>query len=174
MVTYLTLLLNPAVRNSKLTLSIKKVILRLFFLPLIIQSIAVRDNDQLKYYSNTNRWETLYDQKLSKNVEPKDYVNPLRVTKTQVEKPLLATAGKLSTLNNTTLKRTYGPAEPVDAFDEKNKGLQLFNQTVSSLKRDKDELNQSQRHGRASSYQPLHKSGQLPQQPLDDYGTKIF
>jgi len=129
---------------------------------------TVRENDQLKFYSNTNRWETLYDQKLSKNVEPKDYVNPLRVTKTQVEKPLLATAGKLSTLNNTTLKRTYGPAEPVEPFNEKNKGLQLFNQTVSSLKRDKDDLNQSQRN-RSSSYQPLHKSGQLPQQPLDDY-----
>jgi len=129
---------------------------------------TVRDNDQLKLYNNTNRWQTLYDQKLSKTVEPKDYVNPLRVTKTQVEKPLLATAGKLATSNNTTLKRSYGPEGPVEAFQATNKGVQLFNQTVSSLKRDKDELNQSQR-SRTSSLQPHHRSGQLQKQPLDDY-----
>lgn len=121
---------------------------------------TARQEDQLKFYNNTNRWQTLYDQKLSKNVAPEDYQNPLRVTKTQVEKPLLATAGKFITSKAPELKpRTQKEQE--EAFDANNKGLQLFYQTVSSLKREKGDLTQSQQRNNA----PEQKTG--AEQPSD-------
>jgi len=108
---------------------------------------TVRPDDELKLYNNTNRWTTLYDQNLSKTVQPVNYQNPLRVTKQQVERPLLATAGKLSTMRDSQLaQRTVSDKGLQESFHDK--GLKLYNQTVSSLKRDQGEVNH---HLRAAS-----------------------
>jgi len=96
---------------------------------------TVRKDDDLKLYNNTNRWQTLYDQNLSKTAQPEHYQNTLRVNKHQIEKPLL-TAGKLSTLTDThILRRTVSEKAATDTFNADNKGMKLYSQTVSSLKR---------------------------------------
>jgi len=109
---------------------------------------TVRKDDELKFYQNTNRWVTLYDQNLSKTVQPEHYGNPLRVTKHQVEKPLLATAGKFSTLKESKVlqQRTAGETLNKEAFQRDSKGMQLYYQTVGSLKKERqDDLTESQR-----------------------------
>lgn len=125
---------------------------------------TVRPDDELKLYSNTNRWTTLYDQNLSKTVQPVHYQNPLRVTKQQVERPLLATAGKLSTMRDSQLGlgKTVSDKGFQESFHSDNKGMKLYNQTVSSLKRDQGDLN----HQRAVSCEVTLK----PEVgPLDDF-----
>jgi len=106
---------------------------------------TVRKDDELKLYNNTNRWTTLYDQNLSKTVQPEHYQNPLRVTKQQVERPLLATAGKLSTMRDSQVaqRRPAGEKDTQESFHSENKGLKLYYQTVGSLKRDQGDLNQT-------------------------------
>jgi len=107
---------------------------------------TVKKDDELKLYNNTNRWTTLYDQNLSKTVQPANYENPLRVTKQSVEKPLLATAGKLSTMKDSQIvRRTAGAKDTQESFTAENKGLKLYYQTVTSLKKDQADLTQSQR-----------------------------
>jgi len=106
---------------------------------------TVRKEDELKLYNNTNRWTTLYDQNLSKTVQPEHYENPLRVTKQSVEKPLLATAGKLSTMKDSQCaRRPAGPKDTQESFAAENKGLKLYNQTIASIKKDQADLTLSQ------------------------------
>jgi hypothetical protein len=103
---------------------------------------TVRKEDELKFYNNTNRWTTLYDQNLSKTVQPEHYQNPLRVTKQQVERPLLNSTGRLSNLKDSQAaqKSLEGTG---DSASLANKGMQLYYQTVTSLKREQGDLNQS-------------------------------
>jgi len=107
---------------------------------------TVRKDQALSFYENNNRWSTLYNQSVSKTVQPEDYQNPVRVTKEQVEKPLLAkTTGNFSTLR-TTQGRTVNHQHAV----LHNKGLQLFNKTLSALKKEHDDVDHSH-HQRTAS-----------------------
>jgi len=128
---------------------------------------TVRKDDELKLYQNTNRWTTLYDQNLSKTVQPEHYENPFRVTKQQVEKPLLATAGKLSTMGDSQLaRRTMGSTQNKESFQSDSKGMQLYFQTVAALKKESpDALTEFECQDNASS-----AAQQTPQEgQLDDY-----
>lgn len=110
---------------------------------------TVRKADELNLYQNTNRWQTLYDQNLSKTVQPENYQNPLRVSKYQVEKTVLSTAGKISTMKESQLKYANNEGAQREAFAADSKGMQLYHQTVRPLKKDNDLDNSS--HYRMSS-----------------------
>jgi len=103
---------------------------------------TVRNEDDLKVYENVNRWKTVYDQDLSKTVQPEHYENPLRVTKQQIEKPVFAqTQGNFSTLKSPQSRqsRTAGSSTGFKAAGESslhNKGLDLYYKTLSTLKKE--------------------------------------
>jgi len=103
---------------------------------------TVRREDDLKVYENINRWKTVYDQDLSKTVQPEHYENPLRVTKQQIEKPLMSqTHGNFSTLRSPQSRqnRTAGSSTGFQAAGESslhNKGLELYNKTLATLKKE--------------------------------------
>jgi len=108
---------------------------------------TVRTKDELKFYNNTNRWNTLYDNNFTKSVEPENYQNlPEKVTSHQFEKSLLADAGRHLTL--TAAQRTLGRATSTpkakEGFIAHDKGLALYNQTVRSLKVDQEDLTETQ------------------------------
>jgi len=118
---------------------------------------TVRKEDELKFYNNTNRWNTLYDQKLSKTVQPEHYQNVApKITSHQFEKSLLAEAGKYLTL--TEAQRTQGRRQEgtitKEAFNPHEKGVQLYNKTVKSLKVGQDNLAQSQCQASSSLSSP--------------------
>lgn len=122
---------------------------------------TVRKDDELKLYQNTNRWTTLYDQNLSKTVQPEHYSNTLRVTKQQVEKPLLASAGKLSTMRDSQLmQKTTEGAQTKGDVSLNEKGLKLYYQTVTSLKKDQDNLAESLHQRNASASCDSHSKSQ--------------
>jgi hypothetical protein len=107
---------------------------------------TVRKDNTLNFYENNNRWSTLYNQSLSKTVQPEHYQNPIRVTKDQVEKPLLATTtGKFSTLRSTAGK-IINHETPV----LHHKGLQLLNKTLSTLKKEHTDVDHSHHQKTAS------------------------
>lgn len=110
---------------------------------------TVRKTDELNLYQNTNRWQTLYDQNLSKTVQPENYQNPLRVSKYQVEKTVFSTAGKNSTMKDSQLKYRNNEGEQREAFAADSKGMQLYHQTVRPLK--KDDSNDDSHRYRMSS-----------------------
>jgi len=115
---------------------------------------TVRKDDELKFYNNTNRWETLYDQNLSKTVQPDNYQNLApKVTRQQFEKSLLAEAGKFLTLTDAQLTqgRLSLAPKPKESFNPHEKGMNLYHQTVRSLKVDQIDLAQSQSKSSESS-----------------------
>jgi len=108
---------------------------------------TVRTKDELKFYNNTNRWNSLYDNNFSKSVQPENYQDlPEKVTSHQFEKSLLADAGRHLTL--TAAQRTQGrfisTPKAQEGFKPHDKGVALYNQTVRSLKVDQEDLTQSQ------------------------------
>jgi hypothetical protein len=107
---------------------------------------TVRKDNALNFYENNNRWSSSYTQNISKTVQPEHYQNPIRVTKEQVEKPLLATTtGKFSTLRNTA-GNVINHENPV----LHNKGLQLYSKTLSSLKKEPTDVDHSHHQKTAS------------------------
>jgi len=108
---------------------------------------TVRQQDELKFYSNTNRWDTLYNNNVSKNVQPKNYQDlPEKITSHQFEKSLLAEAGRHLTL--TDAQRTQGritsTPKAKEAFNPNEKGMNLYNKTVKALKIEQEDTTQSQ------------------------------
>jgi len=104
---------------------------------------TVRKDDELKFYNNTNRWATLYNQNLSKNVQPENYKDlPPKVTMQQFEKSLLAEAGKHLTLTEAQRSqgRLTGLAKTKESFQPCDKGMKLYNNTVRSLKVEQGDL----------------------------------
>jgi len=110
---------------------------------------TVRDGDKLQFYDNFNRTHTVYNKNLNKGVEPEHYTNPIKTNKYIVE----GTALKRSQMGNTT--RSVDPKATLfgatkrdnEHFEETNKGLQLFNQTVNSLKKTNGANNTAQNFG---------------------------
>jgi len=106
---------------------------------------TIRKEDELKFYNNTNRWNTLYDQNLNKNVQPANYKDfTPKITSHQFEKSLLAEAGKHLTLTEAQRSqgRITGGTKSKENFYLNDKGVNLFTQTVRSLKVSKDEVAQ--------------------------------
>jgi hypothetical protein len=118
---------------------------------------TVRKDDELKFYNNTNRWTTLYDQNLSKTVQPEHYNNlPPKVNQQHFEKSLLAEAGKHLTLTDAqrTQGRLTGVAKPKEPFQPHDKGLQLYNKTVNSLKVEQGDLAKSHHQSKSVVVSP--------------------
>jgi hypothetical protein len=115
---------------------------------------TVRQQDELKFFKNSNRWNTVYDDNLSKNIQPENYQNaPEKVTSHQFERSLLADAGRHLTL--TDAQRTQGrfasTPKTKEAFNPHEKGVKLYNQTVKSLKVDQEDLNQTEGQSKSAS-----------------------
>jgi len=107
---------------------------------------TVRQNDELNFYNNNNRWVTLYDHNLSKNVQPENYRDLApKLTTQQFERSLLAEAGKHLTLSEAQRSqgRILGQPKPKESFQPHGKGMNLYNKTVRSLKVEQGDLAQS-------------------------------
>jgi len=114
----------------------------------------VRNKDELKFYNNTNRWNTLYDNNFSKSIAPENYQNlPDKITSHQFEKSLLAEAGRHLTL--TAAQRAQGRSvssqKGQEGFNPHEKGTALYNQTVRSLKVGQEDLTQTQCQSKSGS-----------------------
>jgi len=129
---------------------------------------TVRKGDELKFYKNSDRWTTLYDENLSKGVEPVNFENPLRVTKQQVEKPLMSTNGKMIITGGTLppQRRTFNGSFKEESTQFDQRGVDLYNRTVSSLKKESHENIDGSTHKRNASCDPNEKT-QEAEQPND-------
>jgi len=115
---------------------------------------TVRQQDELKFFKNSNRWNTLYDENLSKNVQPEHYNNTKeKITSHQFERSLLADAGRHLTLTEAqrTTGRLTSPPPAREGFVAHEKGVKLYNQTVRSLKVDQEEVQSKSANGFYSS-----------------------
>jgi len=130
---------------------------------------TVRKGDELKFYKNSNRWTTLYDENLSKGVEPVDFENPLKVTKQQVEKTLMSTNGKLVITGGTLppQRRTFQGTATSDSHQFDERGVNLYNKTMSSLKKDSPDSTVQVAAKRTASCNPSSRSQNLDQE--NDY-----
>jgi len=115
---------------------------------------TVRQGDSLQFYDNTNRYNTVYNNELSKTVQPVHYQNVHLVTKHEVERPLFATGKMTLTNTSSNSRRTFSSANGTRQENPElhNKGLQLLDQTMKSLKKEPTNEN-TQRYRAASSMQ---------------------
>lgn len=99
---------------------------------------TVRKGDELKFYKNSNRWQSVYDEDISKGVAPVHFEDPLRVTKQQVEKTVMSTNGKLMITGGTIppQRRTFNGSLKGETTQFDQKGVDLYNRTVTSMKKD--------------------------------------
>ena len=100
--------------------------------------VAVRPGDEVQFYENNNRLRSLYDKETSKAVEPEHYLNPIKMTKKQIEgtsqsfnktqksNPILSASRSAETLFHSA--NVFQPAD-------NKKGLDMFNKAVSGLKK---------------------------------------
>jgi len=102
---------------------------------------TVRKGDELKFYKNSNRWQTVYDEEISKGVVPVNFEDPLRVTKQTVEKIVMSTNGKLNITGGTIppQRRTFNGSLKGETTQFDKKGVDLYNRTMSSLKKEPTE-----------------------------------
>jgi len=127
---------------------------------------TVRTKDELKFYNNTNRWNTLYDNNFTKSVEPENYQNlPEKVTSHQFERSLLADAGRHLTLTDAQRTQGRGRSTPKaqEGFNPHEKGVALYNQTVKSLKVDQEDLTQTQQAKSGPNFYSSSNEGKVDQ-----------
>jgi len=131
---------------------------------------TVRQQDELKFFKNSNRWNTLYDDKHSKNVEPENYQNMgEKITSHQFERSLLADAGRHLTLTEAQRSQGRFTSTPKgkEPFNPHEKGVKLYNQTVKSLKIDQEDLNQTECQSKsANNFYSSSKEGKANQEYL--------
>jgi len=136
---------------------------------------TVRDKDELKFYNNSNRWNTLYDNNYTQSVGPQNYKDlPEKITTHQFEKNLLADAGRHLTLTEAqrTMGRSLTSPKAKEGFNPSDKGLNLYNQTVRNLKRDQEDLTQSQSKTTTGFYSSSKGQGQENEQAYLTSGTE--
>lgn len=92
----------------------------------------------MNFYDNTQRYKTIYNKNIATNVQPDDYQYPLRVTKQQVEKPLLSTAGKSITNSTQTISQPLASDNQRQEFKLADSGIDLHTKTISGLKKNVD------------------------------------
>lgn len=99
---------------------------------------TTRKQDELNFYDNAQRYKTIYNKNIASNVQPEDYQYPLRVTKQQIEKPLLSSAGK--SISNNTQTLTQSALKETQGRDIKlsDSGIDLHARTIAGLKKNSD------------------------------------